>query len=590
MTESNPTNLKSRAGRWVFIDEVSDAKSNGKSLRLCSHQATVILDIDNPALIETSKQPKHHPEFFFDDTLVAIQIEDALFNVHKYQLAKSEIFSDMFKVPKPEGNEPVEGSSPQHPIKLEGVTASDFAVLLRVLYASRFSSSGPAPEASLLIPAFRLANMFEFTELSTSLLTFAEQNLDDVDKIVFAREFDIKEWLVLAHIRLCKRKTVLTTDKASKLGAQSVLIICHMRAQHRSRGNTAIINHLYCQNCTGWNYGGRASFTCQQCQNNTNSYSLCYSGPGKIGQTTNIDEAALEADVKKWVEHGYAKKSGTTSRAGAVLYVGKSDDSPDEASSTESPETLVPHPQFFLDNTLVAIQIEKTLFNVHKYQLIKSQVFTDMFNAGKSDDDELEPEPGSSPEHPIVVKGVAASDFAALLQVLYESHFSRNQHVPESQLIIPSFRLANLLTFSELRTYLLPLAEKNLCDVDKIVFAREFGIKEWLSPAHVRLCQREKPLSTEEARKLGVDSVLILWRMREQHRSSPLQTGQHYCNSCAGMSQAAYTSYTCAGCNTTASLRQDGPGRVAKNPITFDGTLVTAGVNKWVENDCIVED
>ncbi|CAE6524018.1 unnamed protein product [Rhizoctonia solani] len=149
------------------------------------------------------------------------------------------------------------------------------------------------------------------------------------------------------------------------------------------------------------------------------------------------------------------------------------------------------------------MKIEKMLFNVHKYQLIKSQVFTDMFNAGKSDDDELEPEPGSSPEHPIVVKGVAASDFAALLQVLYESHFSRNQHVPETQLIIPSFRLANLLTFSELRTYLLPLAEKNLCDVDKIVFAREFGIKEWLAPAHVRLCQREKPLSTEEARKLG---------------------------------------------------------------------------------------
>ncbi|CAE6524008.1 unnamed protein product [Rhizoctonia solani] len=308
MTESNPTNLKSRAGRWVFIDEVSDTKSNGKSLRLCSHQATAIPDIDNPARIETSKQPKHHPEFFFDDTLVAIQIEDTLFNVHKYQLAKSEIFSDMFKIPKPEGNEPVEGSSPQHPIKLESVTASDFAVLLRVLYASRFSSTGPAPEASLLIPAFRLANMFEFTELRTFLLPLAEQNLDDVDKIVFAREFDIKEWLVLAHIRLCKRETVLTTDEASKLGAQSVLIICDMRAQHRSRSNTAIINHPYCQNCAGWGYGGHGSFTCQQCQNSANNHHLRYMGPGTILQTTNIDEAALEADVKKWVEDGYAAR------------------------------------------------------------------------------------------------------------------------------------------------------------------------------------------------------------------------------------------------------------------------------------------
>ncbi|KAH7338042.1 hypothetical protein B0J17DRAFT_557209, partial [Rhizoctonia solani] len=138
-----------------------------------------------------------------------------------------------------------------------------------------------------------------------------------------------------------------------------------------------------------------------------------------------------------------------------------------------------------------------------------------------------EPEAGSSPEYPIVIKGVAASDFAALLKVLYarqvwlsstfyfHSHFSGEQHVPETPLIIPAFRLANLLDFSELRTYLLPLAEQNLGDVDKIVFAREFDITEWLAPAHVHLCQREEPLSTEEARKLGVDSVLILWRMRE---------------------------------------------------------------------------
>ncbi|KDN37618.1 hypothetical protein RSAG8_10023, partial [Rhizoctonia solani AG-8 WAC10335] len=285
------------------------------------------------------------------------------------------------------------------------------------------------------------------------------------------------------------------------------------------------------------------------------------------------------------------KKPATTSRAGSVLYVGKSDDSPDEVPATETPETIVPHPQFFLDNTLVAIQIEKTLFNVHKYQLIKSEVFSDMFKTSKAEDDE--PEPGSSPEHPLVIKGVAASDFAALLQVLYESHFSRNQHVPEAPLIIPSFRLANLLNFSELRAYLLPLAERNLDDVDKIIFAREFDIKEWLAPAHIRLCQRERPLTTEEARKLGADSVLILWRMREQHRTSPFITNHGYCYSCAGMTYTG-SSYTCQGCNGsygTGYLRQDGPGRITQKKVfAVDNGLITAGVKKWVENDCIMED
>ncbi|CAE6432758.1 unnamed protein product [Rhizoctonia solani] len=284
-----------------------------------------------------------------------------------------------------------------------------------------------------------------------------------------------------------------------------------------------------------------------------------------------------------------AKKKPTTNRTGSVLYVGKSDDSPDEVSGTEAPEAVVPHPQFFLDNTLVAIQIEKTLFNVHKYQLVKSEVFSDMFKNSKGEGDE--PEPGSSPDHPIVIKGVAASDFAALLQVLYESHFSRNQHIPETPLIIPSFRLTHLLNFSELRTYLLPLAEKNLDDVDKITFAREFDIKEWLAPAHVRLCQREKPLSTEEARKLGVDSVLILWRMRERYRSRSYDN-KVYCYSCAGMTYTG-SSHTCQGCSGsygTGYLRQDGPGRIAQQKFTVDSSSVTAGVKKWVESDCVVED
>ncbi|CAE6451034.1 unnamed protein product, partial [Rhizoctonia solani] len=74
---------------------------------------------------------KRHAEFCFDNTLV----EDTLFNIHKYQLLKSETFSDMFKVPKVKDGEPEEGSSLDHPIVMESVKASDFGALLRVLYA-----------------------------------------------------------------------------------------------------------------------------------------------------------------------------------------------------------------------------------------------------------------------------------------------------------------------------------------------------------------------------------------------------------------------------------------------------------------------
>ncbi|QRW20917.1 The BTB (BR-C, ttk and bab)/POZ (Pox virus and Zinc finger) domain [Rhizoctonia solani] len=105
----------------------------------------------------------------------------------------------MFKMPKAGGNNPEEGSSPEYPIRIEGVSASDFAALLTVLYARQFSNNQLAPEASLIIPAFRLANMWNFSALRAYLLPLAEKNLGDVDKIAFAGEFGIKNWLAPAH-------------------------------------------------------------------------------------------------------------------------------------------------------------------------------------------------------------------------------------------------------------------------------------------------------------------------------------------------------------------------------------------------------
>ncbi|CAE6497983.1 unnamed protein product [Rhizoctonia solani] len=256
---------------------------------------------------QSSKPLERHPEFFFDNTLVAIQVEQTLFNVHKYQLAKSKVFSDMFEMAKSEGNLPEEGSSPENPIKLEGVSVSDFAELLRVLYANQFSDDQIAPDPSSVIPAFRLANVFNFSKLRAYLLPLAEKNLDDVDKIVFAREFNIKEWLSPAHIRLCKRETVPSTEEASKLGVQSVLMILRMREQHRSQKGGLAPGNYYCYSCAGFqNKGGGTWAVCGHC--GIESSCLYCNAPGKIGSNADMNEAALEVEVKKWVEDIYAAR------------------------------------------------------------------------------------------------------------------------------------------------------------------------------------------------------------------------------------------------------------------------------------------
>ncbi|KAG9121351.1 hypothetical protein FRC07_002721 [Ceratobasidium sp. 392] len=413
---------------------------------------------------------KRHPKFCFDNTLIAIQIEDTLFNVHKYQLMKSTTFSDMFAIADESENDQTtgEGSSLDHPIVMQGVSASDFECLMTVLYArqsyvppSHFSSHQPDPEASLIIPAFRLANMWNFTELCAYLGPLAERVLSDVDKIVFAREFKVDEWLAPAHIKLCLREEKITTQEASKLGLDSLLFILRFREDNRRNmdGITA--------QCSGCGSNGRCSYS------------------GHVLTVAGITSMPGEDQVKKAVQDWLDKGCNM---------------------EKTQPRSFSRHPKFFFDNTLVAIGIENTLFNVHKYQLMKSTTFSDMFAlADASKNGETTPE-GSSPDRPIVMEGVSASDFESLMTVLYASHFSAHQPEPEAALIIPAFRLAKMWDFTELCSYLMPLAEKVLNDADKIAFAREFNVNEWIVPAHVSLCLREKKLTTQEAKKLGIDT------------------------------------------------------------------------------------
>ena len=259
----------------------------------------------------------------------------------------------------------------------------------------------------------------------------------------------------------------------------------------------------------------------------------------------------------------------------------------DEESTTVKPPLAARrHSKFYFDNTLIVIQIEDTLFNVHKYQLIKSVTFSDMFSVPKAETDE--PEEGSSPEHPIVMEGVSASDFEALLTVLYATHFSTHQPAPEASLIIPSFRLANMWNFSDLRAYLLPLAEKVLGDVDKISFAREFDIKDWLTPCHVRLCERTEPLTTEEATKLGIHSLLMISRMREQPqgqgtRKTSFNPGTYYCNNCVGVANYYGGTITCPGCSAYTS-NTFMPSQPANGTVTLE-----TQVKQWVEDGCILK-
>ncbi|CUA72032.1 hypothetical protein RSOLAG22IIIB_04893 [Rhizoctonia solani] len=234
---------------------------------------------------------RQHEEFFFDDALVAIQIEDTLFNVHKYQLLKGRLF-------------------PEHPIKIEGVKATDFAALLKVLYAGQFCTHQLTPTVPLIIPALRLATMWGFLDLYSCLLPLATKVLGDIDKVLLAKELGIDDWLACAHIRLCQRREPLTTEEAGKLGMDSVLLITRMREQNASKDKGRFSAGYYCSTCSGFSSSGTPNsaltqynnMTCKACQAQGRNF-IYYGGGGTIMAGTG-NSSALEAEVKKWVQDG----------------------------------------------------------------------------------------------------------------------------------------------------------------------------------------------------------------------------------------------------------------------------------------------
>jgi hypothetical protein len=63
-----------------------------------------------------------------------LEVEGCLFKVPRGPFERnSEVFQDMFRLPVPENTVP-DGSSDEHPLRLDGVKKNDFRQLLKVMF------------------------------------------------------------------------------------------------------------------------------------------------------------------------------------------------------------------------------------------------------------------------------------------------------------------------------------------------------------------------------------------------------------------------------------------------------------------------
>jgi hypothetical protein len=82
------------------------------------------------------------------------------------------------------------------------------------------------------VSVLKLANLWDFVEvrnLAIEQLTSHAGSLDCIERILFARQFDVSAWLQSGYVELARRKAFISSEEAEKIGWKTALQICELR-------------------------------------------------------------------------------------------------------------------------------------------------------------------------------------------------------------------------------------------------------------------------------------------------------------------------------------------------------------------------
>jgi len=199
---------------------------------------------------DDDSQVSEDESYYFAD--VVFLVEDRLFKVpRRYFEEDSEVFRDMFQLPVPKDVVP-DGCSRENPLRLEGIAKEDFKQLLKIMYPKRF---GQEEILSILewTSVLKLATMWEFDEIrKLAIRKMSALDIDTVEKVVIARDYQVGEWLVPTINTLAQREQPLGVQDVNRLGWDYVLKVAEVReslSSPNSGGST------YCRYCHTYGIG-----------------------------------------------------------------------------------------------------------------------------------------------------------------------------------------------------------------------------------------------------------------------------------------------------------------------------------------------
>ncbi|KAJ7647865.1 hypothetical protein FB45DRAFT_733010 [Roridomyces roridus] len=159
----------------------------------------------------------------------------------------------------------------------------------------------------------------------------------------------------------------------------------------------------------------------------------------------------------------------------------------------------VRHPRFWFEDGNLAIRVENTLYNLHRYLFAKSSTFS-AYQYQLGGTRELKEN---------------KTDFDRLLSILYPTDYGSHQ-CKTTEEWTSVLLLANKWGMWDIRR--LAISQLSICagPVDKIALGHRYNVQEWLGPAYMELTMRGQAISAEEGAKLGVDAMVRLGALKDE--------------------------------------------------------------------------
>ncbi|PIL28847.1 hypothetical protein GSI_08893 [Ganoderma sinense ZZ0214-1] len=182
-----------------------------------------------------------------------------------------------------------------------------------------------------------------------------------------------------------------------------------------------------------------------------------------------------------------------------------------ERTPSPEDEPALRHSTFYIQDELVILRVENTLFRVHRYFLERdSTYFKDFFVR------ELGAGAGKTDRAAVILPDVSTREFECLLHFLY--HGASSPQYDSILNLVLLLSTASHLSFPAARTHAiaaLDAASPPLDPVERVFLAEKYGIPAWRRPAYVELCARAHALEDAEAEVLGLQTTARLARARE---------------------------------------------------------------------------